>query len=117
VLCSAGASGAALFAPERVDRQRHEDRQSGQQHVIEIARQRRHADHTEQDRALTSVFVLFLLARLGSFREAVRFADLMTWLDERADRLDEDTQQLYHMASLDDPAKHTPSPAIEAIAA
>ena len=31
-------------------------------------------DHTEQDRALTSAFVLFLLARLAGFREAARFA-------------------------------------------
>lgn len=74
-------------------------------------------DRTEQDRALTSAFVLFLLARLPGFREACRFADLMTWFDERADRLDEDTAQLYHMASLDDPARHAASPALNAIAA
>ncbi|MEZ6191253.1 MAG: hypothetical protein R3C45_08175 [Phycisphaerales bacterium] len=74
-------------------------------------------DRTEQDRALTSAFVLFLLARLPGFREACRFADLMTWFDERADRLDEDTAQLYHMASLDDPTRHPLSPALNAIAA
>jgi hypothetical protein len=74
-------------------------------------------DRTEQDRALTSVFVLFLLARLPGFREAVRFADLMTWFDERADQLDPDTQQLYHMASLDDPARQPPCPAMGALAA
>lgn len=78
----------------------------------------RHSDdRTEQDRALTSAFVLFLLARLPGFRETCRFADLMTWFDERADRLDEDTAQLYHMASLDDPARHPASPALNAIAA
>lgn len=78
----------------------------------------RHSDdRTEQDRALTSAFVLFLLARLPGFREACRFADLMTWFDEHADRLDEDTAQLYHMASLDDPAKQPDSPALSAIAA
>ncbi len=74
-------------------------------------------DRTEQDRALTSAFVLFLLARLPEFRESCRFADLMTWFDEHADRLDEDTAQLYHMASLDDPARHPASPALNAIAA
>lgn len=78
----------------------------------------RHSDdRTEQDRALTSAFVLFLLARLPGFRESCRFADLMTWFDERADRLEEDTAQLYHMASLDDPARHPASPALKAIAA
>lgn len=78
----------------------------------------RHSDdRTEQDRALTSAFILFLLARLPGFRETCRFADLMTWFDERADRLDEDTAQLYHMASLDDPARHPASPALNAIAA
>lgn len=74
-------------------------------------------DRTEQDRALTSAFVLFLLARLPGFRETTRFADLMTWFDERADRLDDDTLQLYHMASLDDPARHPISPSLEAVAA
>ena len=78
----------------------------------------RHSDdRTEEDRALTSAFVLFLLARLPRFRESIRFAELMTWFDERADRLDEDTAQLYHMASLDDPAHQTYSPAMDAIAA
>ena len=67
-------------------------------------------DRTIEDRALTSAFVLFLLARLPGFREAVRFADLMTWFDERADRLDNDTLELYHMASLDDPARHPRCP-------
>ncbi len=62
-------------------------------------------DRTIEDRALTSVFVLFMLARLPIFREAVRFADLMTWFDERADRLDNVTLELYHMARLDDPAR------------
>jgi len=62
-------------------------------------------DRTIEDRALTSVFVLFLLARLPRFRESVRFADLMTWFDERADRLDDVTLELYHMARLDDPAR------------
>jgi hypothetical protein len=63
-------------------------------------------DRTIEDRALTSAFVLFLLARLPGFREAIRFADLMTWFDERADRLDDETLELYQMASLDDPARH-----------
>lgn len=62
-------------------------------------------DRTIEDRALTSVFVLFLLARLPGFRESIRFADLMTWFDERADRLDDVTLELYHMARLDDPAR------------
>lgn len=78
----------------------------------------RHSDdRTEEDRALTSAFVLFLLARLARFRESIRFAELMTWFDERADRLDEDTAQLYQMASLDDPARQSYSPAFDAIAA
>lgn len=78
----------------------------------------RHSDdRTEEDRALTSAFVLFLLARLPRFRESIRFAELMTWFDERADRLDDDTAQLYHMASLDDPARLIHSPALDAIAA
>ncbi len=67
-------------------------------------------DRTIEDRALTSAFVLFLLARLPGFREAIRFADLMTWFDERADRLDDVTLELYQMASLDDPARHPRCP-------
>lgn len=74
-------------------------------------------DRTEQDRALTSAFVLFLLARLPRFRESVRFAELMTWFEERLDRLEPDTAELYHMASLDDPARQPNSPAFNAIAA
>lgn len=62
-------------------------------------------DRTLEDRALTSAFVLFLLARLPRFREAVRFADLMTWFEERADRLSDETLELYHMARLDDPTR------------
>jgi hypothetical protein len=74
-------------------------------------------DRTLEDRALTSAFVLFLLARLPGFREAARFADLMTWFDERADRLDDDALELYHMASLDDPARYPAATAFEAVAA
>jgi hypothetical protein len=74
-------------------------------------------DRTPEDRALTSAFVLLLLARLPGFREAIRFADLMTWFDERADRLNDETLQLYHMASLDDPARHPASPVLETAAA
>ncbi len=74
-------------------------------------------DRTIEDRALTSAFVLFLLARLPEFREATRFADLMTWFDERADRLDNDTLELYHMASLDDPSRHPANALFEAVAA
>ncbi len=74
-------------------------------------------DRTEQDRALTSAFILFLLARISAFRAAARFAELMTWFDERADRLVPDTLELYHMASLDDPAHYPASPAMDAIAA
>ncbi len=74
-------------------------------------------DRTEEDRALTSAFILFLLARLPRFRETIRFAELMTWFDERADRLDEDAAQLYHMASLDDPSRLAHSYAMDAIAA
>ncbi len=74
-------------------------------------------DRTLEDRALTSAFVLLLLARLQGFRETSRFADLMTWFDERADRLDDNTLQLYHMASLDDPARHSVNVLSEAVAA
>ncbi|GAB4198032.1 MAG: hypothetical protein Kow00105_12040 [Phycisphaeraceae bacterium] len=62
-------------------------------------------DRAIEDRALTSAMILFLLARVPRFRETCRFADLMDWFDERADRLEEATAELYHMASLDDPAR------------
>jgi len=74
-------------------------------------------DRTEQDRALTSAFILFLLARLPRFRELTRFADLMTWFEEHADRLEPDTAELFQMARLDDPARQPESPALIAIAA
>lgn len=78
----------------------------------------RHSDdRTQQDRALTSAFVLLLLARLPRFRETVRFAELMTWFDERADRLEPDTTELYHMASLDDPSRIPATMAFNALAA
>ena len=74
-------------------------------------------DRTEEDRALTSAFVLFLLARLPHFRESIRFAELMTWFEERLDRLEPETTELYHMASLDDPTRQIDSPQLAAIAA
>lgn len=55
-------------------------------------------DRTEQDRALTTAFILFLLGRDQDFRAAVRFADLLDWFDLHAHNLDEDTRQLFAIA-------------------
>ena len=56
------------------------------------------ADRTEQDRALTAAFVLFLLAGDDTFRQTVRIADLCRWFEQRHDRLDRDTERLWRMS-------------------
>ena len=60
-------------------------------------------DRTEQDRALTGAFILYLLAGDDTFRRSIRFAELMTWFEDHAERLDSDTNQLWQIARLDTP--------------
>jgi hypothetical protein len=65
-------------------------------------------DRTQQDRALTSAFVLCLLAGDERFRQTVRFADLMSWFEQHADELDGQTRSLWRLATLDVPATVMP---------
>lgn len=55
-------------------------------------------DRTEQDRQLTSAFVLFLLGHDDAFRAAVRLADLLSYFDEHAGRLDPEITDLLEMS-------------------
>lgn len=71
-------------------------------------------DRTEDDRALVAAFVLQLLGDDDDFRQALRFADLVNWFEERADRLDADTAALGRPRHSGAPE---PSPALAAIAA
>jgi hypothetical protein len=59
------------------------------------------SDRTTQDRAMTSAFILSLLAGDAEFRAAVRLADLLDWFEEHSRRLDRDTEQLWQLARLD----------------
>ncbi len=58
-------------------------------------------DRSADDRAMTSAFVLCLLAGDDAFRQAVRFNDLLNWFDEHGDELDADTRMLWRLATLD----------------
>ena len=74
-------------------------------------------DRTEDDRATTASFVLAILAGNEAFRRVLRFADLMTWFDERADSLPAPTADFWRLARIDTPVDAHPSPQLTAIAA
>ena len=74
-------------------------------------------DRTEQDRALTGAFILYLLVGDDQFRQAVRFADLMTWYEQHRDRLDDATNQLWEIARLEMTVPPEPDAALVALAA
>ena len=74
-------------------------------------------DGTEQDRALTGAFVLYLLAGDDDFRQSVRYGDLMNWFEQHRDRLDADTNQLWRIARLDSPVATGPGAAVASFAA
>ena len=61
------------------------------------------ADRTWQDRAATSAFVLTMLVDDPRFRAAVRFADLLSCLDENEHRLDHAARGLLQLARADQP--------------
>ena len=58
-------------------------------------------DRTEQERALISAFIAFLLAGSEAFRRVVRFADLMSWFEQRRKTLDPHTRRLWSISRLD----------------
>ena len=74
-------------------------------------------DRTDDDRAAAAAFVLAILASNESFRRSVRFADLMTWFDERADALPEPTATFWQLARIDTPVERHASAELAAIAA
>lgn len=59
------------------------------------------ADRTDEDRALTSAFILTLLGGEDDFRHAVRYADLLNWFDDHAERLDGNANLLWRLARVD----------------
>lgn len=61
------------------------------------------ADRTDDDRALTGAFILTLLAGDEDFRQAVRYADLMTWFDEHAQTLECSIAKLWQFAQIESP--------------
>ena len=56
------------------------------------------SDRTEEDRALTASFVLFLLAGDDTFRRTLRIADLCSWFEQRHDQLDSAAERLWRMS-------------------
>lgn len=75
------------------------------------------ADRTDDDRAMTGLFILSLLAGDEEFHHAARTADLMTWLDEHADEFDHSAANLWRIARIDAPAASPQRAAVAAIAA
>lgn len=69
------------------------------------------ADRTEQDAALSSAFILSLLACDPAFRAAVRYHDLLDYFADHDARLSDATAQLWRFAQADAP---TAVPAIAA---
>lgn len=63
------------------------------------------ADRTWQDRALTTAFIVHVLANNSRFRETVRLADIATWFDEHAHRLDDVTRELFDLAWVSQPGR------------
>lgn len=74
-------------------------------------------ERTRQDRELVAAFILWLLGRDDEFRSAVRFADLVGYLERRERRLDEDAERLWRMARKERRPHAPTSPALAAIAA
>ena len=58
-----------------------------------------HADQTDGDRQMAAAFMLLLLADCDEFRLAVRFADLASWFESHASRLDPVAGRLWELAS------------------
>ena len=98
--------------------------QPGERHLVEQARDRALAalaamqgedglfhsadDRDQRQRALVSAFIGSLLAGDEHFRATVRFAEWMSWYDERADLLERETAALYRLArAAVDPAAPT----------
>jgi hypothetical protein len=74
-------------------------------------------DRTEQERAQCTAFILFLLAGDEGFQQAVRFADLLNWFEQRQDSLEDETRRLWLMARADSRQQLTTSANLTAIAA
>ena len=75
------------------------------------------ADHTEQDRALTSAFLLSLLLEDDRFRQSVRLADALSYFESRYHQLDRPVATLYRLAHARRPAAAIASPVVAGIAA
>jgi len=71
-------------------------------------------DRTLEDRALTTAFALYLLSECEPFRTTVRFAEMLSWFEDRVARLDDATQRLWLMARTD--ATSAGRPAVAAAA-
>ena len=62
-------------------------------------------DRDHGQRALVSAFIYSLLAADESFRATVRLADLLSWFDERLNRLDQSTRMLYRLGRAAEPGR------------
>lgn len=77
-----------------------------------------HDDRTTQDRAMSSAFILSLLAGHEPFRQSVRFGELLGWFADRDDALPAEVRPLWMLAQIEAPAAHrNPTAALAAIAA
>lgn len=74
-------------------------------------------DRTDQDRALTAAFVIYLLARDDDFRQAIRSADLFDWFEQHQETLDPQAARVWSLARTGAPNPTPLSPAVAAIAA
>lgn len=55
-------------------------------------------DRTDEDRALTAAYVLWMLADHATSRATIRWADLQNWFDEHEHTLDDATDRLLQLA-------------------
>jgi len=62
-------------------------------------------DRDFADRVLVAAFLLTLLGDEPAFRAAVRWADLMTWFDEHADRLPASARRFWELARAEADAR------------
>lgn len=57
-------------------------------------------DRTDDDRALVAALIVFLLAEDEAFRASVRFADLLSWVEEHHATLSTGSDELWQMAQI-----------------
>jgi len=70
------------------------------------------AERTFTERVRHSAAALMLLGDQPAFRAAVRYAELVSWFDEHADRLDPTAERFWTIARAGDQARHAAEAAV-----